>query len=90
MKVLRKIALVVSLGFFLIYSLYWLMFLPYFGFAIATPEGRQLWTSSAGPDGIAGPIFMWTLVLLNPVIIVIFVAKIRRRRAARPTGAPHV
>ena len=39
------------------------------GFAWNPSEGLKLFYSADGPDGIAGPLFLWFLIFANPIIL---------------------
>ena len=54
-----------------IYALFWFSFMAFVavGFASNPSEGVELFYSADGPDGIAGPLFLWFLILANPIIL---------------------
>ncbi|MFM5916053.1 MAG: hypothetical protein ACKOOL_00800, partial [Novosphingobium sp.] len=90
LKGVRRLGSILGLALFAIYALYWLMALPYLALALATNGGWKLWFDGSGPDGIAGPIFMWFLVLVNPATIFYLATKSRSRVPARNPGVTNV
>ena len=90
LKGLRRLGLILGLVLFVIYGFYWLMFVPYLALALATTGGWKLWFDGSGPDGAAGPIFMWFLVLLNPATIIYLATKFRSRNPDRNSGVTNV
>lgn len=55
----------------LLYFLFWFSFMAFVavGFAWNPSEGLKLFYSADGPDGIAGPLFLWFLIFANPIIL---------------------
>ena len=82
--------MIVALIVLTIYGVYWLMFLPYILMALTTPKGWMLWFDGSGPDGIAGPIFLWFLVIMNPAIVIYLLNKVRNRADNKSSGVLHV
>ena len=77
---------IVGLVLFAVYFLYWIMFLAYIAAAAGTPGAWKLWFEASGPDGAAGPLFLWFLMLINPATIVLVYMKLRRSPAQSNSG----
>ncbi|MFM5893767.1 MAG: hypothetical protein ACKOQM_04960 [Novosphingobium sp.] len=90
LNIFRRLLIIVGLIVLAIYGIYWLMFLPYILMALTTPKGWMLWVDGSGPDGIAGPIFLWFLVLMNPATVIYLLTKVRNRANNKTVGVPHV
>ena len=85
-KVVGRLALVMGGLLFAIYSFYWLMFLPYMISALTINGGWRLWFDIGTREGIAAPVFLWFLTLMNPITIVLLYAKVQQRRTSQNSG----
>ena len=89
-KLLRAVTKLVGFVLFAVYFLYWIMFAGYISLALTTPGGWRLWFDASGVDGLAGPLFLWFLVLFNPATIALLYIKLRKRFAHSNSGVSNV
>jgi hypothetical protein len=57
----------------LIYLLFWISFMSFVivGLTGNLQEAVKLFYQTDGPDGITGPLFLWFLVIANPIVLFI-------------------
>ncbi len=84
---MRLLIRVIAGSIGLVYLLFWLSFMALIIFGITrNPLGLDdLLFSTSGPDGIAGPLFLWLLILFNPITLIIFWMRWVARRSQKLT-----
>ena len=87
MRALRLTAKLFGLALLAIYLIYWFMFSGYLALVPSTPGAWRLWFDTSGVDGLAGPLFLWFLTLVNPFTLALLYFKLRRRPAKSHSGA---
>ncbi len=82
----RRIILLGVAATLLGYSIYWVMFVPFYGI-ILLHGGWKMFYGFVGVDGVWGQIFLWSFVVLNPLTIIILLCVILVYLGRRKLGA---
>jgi hypothetical protein len=85
----RRSIVIAVIATFAAYSLYWIMFVPFFGIVLIH-GGWNLFYDFTGLDGVMGQAFFWFTVIINPLTILIALGVVVNYVARRMSGDNNV